>query len=34
VPGGAATYTWGVQFANGWLYASDMLSGLWQIAVE
>jgi hypothetical protein len=34
-PGGAgATYTWGVQLANGWLYASDMLSGLWQIAVD
>jgi hypothetical protein len=28
------TYTWGVMLANGSLYASDMLSGLWQIAVE
>ena len=28
------TYTWGVQLAGGWLYASDMLTGLWQIAVE
>jgi hypothetical protein len=34
-PGGAGdTFTWGVQLANGSLYASDMLSGLWQIAVE
>jgi hypothetical protein len=34
-PGGDdATYTWGVMLANGSLYASDMLSGLWQIAVE
>jgi hypothetical protein len=34
-PGGAgATYTWGVHIANGWLYASDMLTGLWQIAIE
>ncbi len=32
--GGSGTYTWGVQLANGWLYASDMLTGLWQIAVE
>ncbi len=31
-PGGEGdTYVWGVQLANGWLYASDMLSGLWQI---
>jgi hypothetical protein len=28
------TFTWGVMLANGSLYASDMLSGLWQIAVE
>jgi hypothetical protein len=27
------TYTWGVMLADGRLYASDMLSGLWQIAV-
>ena len=34
-PGGDDnTYTWGVQLANGSLYASDMLSGLWQIALE
>ena len=34
-PGGPGnTYTWGVMLANGALYASDMLSGLWQIAVE
>jgi len=34
-PGGAGgTYTWGVQLANGWLYASDVLTGFWQIAVE
>lgn len=31
-PGGARnTYTWGVQLANGSLYAIDMLSGLWQL---
>jgi hypothetical protein len=31
-PGGAGdTYTWGVQLAGGSLYASDMLSGLWQL---
>jgi hypothetical protein len=28
------TFTWGVMLANGSLYASDMLSGLWQVAVE
>jgi hypothetical protein len=34
-PGGAGnTYTWGVQLANGYLYASDMLSGFWQLKVE
>ena len=34
-PGGAGdTYTWGVQLANGYLYAIDMVSGLWQIAIE
>ena len=34
-PGGENdTYTWGVQLANGFLYAADMLSGLWQIEVE
>jgi hypothetical protein len=31
-PGGPGdTYTWGVQLAGGSLYASDMLSGLWQL---
>jgi len=34
-PGGPGnTFTWGVMLANGSLYASDMLSGLWQLAVE
>jgi hypothetical protein len=34
-PGGAGnTYTWGVQLANGVLYAIDMLSGLWQLTPE
>jgi hypothetical protein len=34
-PGGQGdTYTWGVQLANGWLYAIDMLSGLWQLTPE
>jgi hypothetical protein len=34
-PGGSGkTFTWGVQVANGWLYAIDMLSGLWQLATE
>lgn len=32
-PGGMdSTYTWGVQFANGSVYASDMETGLWQFA--
>jgi hypothetical protein len=31
-PGGPGnTYTWGVQLAGGSLYATDMLSGLWQM---
>ena len=32
-PGGAGnTYTWGVQLSpNGFVYAADMLSGLWQL---
>jgi hypothetical protein len=31
-PGGAGnTYVWGVQLYNGSLYASDMLSGFWQL---
>ncbi len=31
-PGGAgSTYVWGVQLHNGSLYASDMLTGLWQL---
>jgi hypothetical protein len=29
--GAGNTYTWGVQLYNGSLYASDMLSGLWQL---
>jgi hypothetical protein len=34
-PGGEDnTFTWGVMLADGHLYASDMLSGLWQIAVD
>jgi hypothetical protein len=34
-PGGEGnTYTWGVQLANGSLYAIDMLSGLWQLKTE
>ena len=34
-PGGTdGTYTWGVQLAGGSLYASDMLSGLWQLRLE
>lgn len=34
-PGGAGnTFTWGVQLANGSLYAIDMLSGLWQLTTE
>jgi hypothetical protein len=33
-PGGTDdTYTWGVQLSNGFLYAIDMLSGFWQLAV-
>jgi hypothetical protein len=31
---GDDTFTWGVMLANGFLYASDMLSGLWQVAVD
>jgi hypothetical protein len=34
-PGGAEnTFTWGVQLANGSLYAIDMVSGLWQLKTE
>lgn len=34
-PGGAGnTFTWGVQLANGSLYAIDMLSGLWQLTTD
>lgn len=33
-PGGAGdTYVWGVQLAGGSLYATDMVSGLWQLEV-
>jgi len=32
-PGGPGnTYTWGVQLANGSIYASDLLTGLWRLA--
>jgi hypothetical protein len=35
MPGGPGnTYVWGVQLANGFLYAIDMLSGLWQLTTE
>jgi hypothetical protein len=34
-PGGPGnTFTWGVQLANGSLYAIDMLSGLWQLRLQ
>ena len=34
-PGGPGnTYTWGVQLANGALYASDMVSGLWELILR
>jgi len=34
-PGGSRnTFTWGVQLANGSLYAIDMLSGFWQLKTE
>lgn len=34
-PGGVGnTFTWGVQLANGFLYAVDMLTGLWQLSPE
>jgi hypothetical protein len=34
-PGGDDnTFTWGVMLADGYLYASDMLSGLWNLAVR
>jgi hypothetical protein len=34
-PGGNGnTFTWGVQLANGSLYASDMVSGLWQLGTD
>jgi hypothetical protein len=34
-PGGSRnTFTWGVQLANGSLYAIDMVSGLWQLKTE
>lgn len=33
-PGGDdSTYTWGVQVANGTVYASDMETGLWQLTL-
>jgi hypothetical protein len=34
-PGGTTeTFTWGVQLAGGSIYASDMISGLWQLKLE
>ena len=34
-PGGKNnTFTWGVQLANGSLYAIDMISGLWQLKTQ
>jgi hypothetical protein len=34
-PGGAGnTYIWGVQLYNGSLYATDMLSGFWQLKLQ
>ena len=34
-PGGPeGTFTWGVMLANGYLYASDMLTGFWQLSVD
>ncbi|MEZ0333318.1 MAG: LVIVD repeat-containing protein [Gemmatimonadales bacterium] len=34
-PGGAQeTFTWGVQLSGGSIYASDMISGLWQLKLE
>ena len=32
-PGGGNTYVWGVMLGGGYLYASDMVSGFWQLAV-
>jgi hypothetical protein len=32
-PGGASTYTWGVMQSGGFLYAIDMLTGLWQLNI-
>ncbi len=32
--GEGESYTWGVQLANGRIYASDMLTGLWQLALD
>ena len=34
VGGNGNTFTWGVQLANGSLYAIDMLSGLWQLKTQ
>jgi hypothetical protein len=34
-PGGEGkTFTWGVQLANGFLYAIDMVSGFWQLKMD
>jgi hypothetical protein len=32
--GAGSTYTWGVQLHSGSLYASDMVSGLWQLGTN
>lgn len=33
VSGAAQTYVWGVHFSGGFLYASDMVNGLWKLDV-
>lgn len=30
-PAGTGTFIWGVQLHGGYVYAIDMLSGLWQL---
>jgi len=32
-PGGGSTYVWGVMLGEGFLYASDMVSGFWQLGI-
>ena len=31
-PGSGGVYVWGVEYTGGYLYASDMLGGLWKLA--